>query len=332
MKWSPLLKKFRKLRVLVVGDVCLDRWCRYDPDAAEPSRETGIPRTGIVETIVTPGAGGTVANNLSSLGAARVAVMGAIGQDGFGFELERALTHRRIDYSLLVATPEIQTFTYTKVINSETGIEDKARVDFINNGPLPSDAEDQLIAQFSSVYEDFDAIVVSDQAETDEGGVVTTALREVINDVAERRPEMPVVVDSRRRIGYFRGVIAKPNQDEADAACQSLFGQKDYERLRQEIGAKPLVVTQGEDGALLITDDGATHVSGPETGEAIDVCGAGDAFAAGMALATAAGAEPAQAVQLGVVAAGITVMKPGTGTATPEEVLAAIDTMSHDEL
>lgn len=332
MKWSALLKRFNAARVLVVGDVCLDRWCRYDPEAAEPSRETGIPRTGVVETVVTPGAGGTVANNLSSLGAARVAVMGAIGQDGFGFELERALTHRRIDYSLLVATPEIQTFTYTKVINSETGIEDKPRVDFINDGPLPSDVEDQLIAQFSSVFEDFDAIIVSDQAETEEGGVVTPAFREVINDVAERSPEKPIVVDSRRRVGYFRNVIAKPNEDEADAACEKLFGQRDYERLRQEIGGRPLVVTQGEEGALLLDEDGAQSIVGPETGEPIDVCGAGDAFSAGMTLALASGADYDQAVQLAVVAGGITVMKAGTGTATPQEVLAAIDTMSHDEL
>ena len=58
--------------MLVVGDVCLDRWCTYDPSLAEPSRETGIPRIGVVSTEVTPGAAGTVANNLAALGAPRV--------------------------------------------------------------------------------------------------------------------------------------------------------------------------------------------------------------------------------------------------------------------
>ena len=54
----------------MLGDVCLDRWCYYDPDLTEPSRETGIPRIAVVRTEVTPGAAGTIANNLVSLGSA----------------------------------------------------------------------------------------------------------------------------------------------------------------------------------------------------------------------------------------------------------------------
>ncbi len=137
MNWSSLIREFKGCRVLVAGDICLDRWCHYDAEEADLSRETGIPRVGIVKTRVTPGGGGTVANNLAALGAGRVAVLGAIGQDGFGFELEQALTARDIEYRLLVASPDIQTFTYTKVINNRSGEEDKARLDFINVKPLP---------------------------------------------------------------------------------------------------------------------------------------------------------------------------------------------------
>src|SRR5262245_9726089 len=90
MTTGEILSVFPRLRALVVGDVCLDRWCRYDPDLGDPSRETGIPRVGVVSTEVTPGAAGTVANNLAALGA-QVSVLGAVGVDGFGFELERAL-------------------------------------------------------------------------------------------------------------------------------------------------------------------------------------------------------------------------------------------------
>ena len=79
-----ILAAFPRLRALVVGDVCLDRWCRYDPALADPSRETGIPRIGVVATVVTPGAAGTIANNLATLGAGEVAVLGMVGNDGFG--------------------------------------------------------------------------------------------------------------------------------------------------------------------------------------------------------------------------------------------------------
>lgn len=327
MSWAQLLKKFRHARVLVVGDICLDRWCRYDPSEAEVSHETGIARIGVVQTEVTPGAGGTVANNLASLGAGRVSVLGAIGQDGFGFELERALTKRRIDYSLLVATPDIQTFTYTKVINGETGIEDRPRVDFINTHPLPSEVEDQLIANFSTSYQHFDAIFVSDQAETGFGGVVTPAFREVIADVAERNRDRPVLVDSRRRIDKFRHVFAKPNRAEAEEASVRLFGQQDLPRLRSEIGDRPMIVTQGSEGSLIVSDEGEKRVAAPDLGEPVDVCGAGDAFGAGLLLALQAGASISEAAKLGSLVASVTVLKAGTGTATPEEVLAAADSV-----
>ena len=78
MTTTEILSSFPSLSVLVVGDICLDRWCTYDPAAAEPSRETGIDRIAVVKTMVTPGAGGTVANNLAALGAGRVAVLGAV--------------------------------------------------------------------------------------------------------------------------------------------------------------------------------------------------------------------------------------------------------------
>src|SRR4051794_29024676 len=96
MSAQELLEKFPQLSVLVVGDICLDRWCRYDPSLSEPSRETGIPRLAVVSVEKTPGAVGTVASNLSALGVGNVTVLGAIGIDGHGFELTEALEERRI--------------------------------------------------------------------------------------------------------------------------------------------------------------------------------------------------------------------------------------------
>src|SRR5258708_3345360 len=96
MTTAEILAAFPKLSALVVGDICLDRWCHYDPAASEASRETAIPRTGVIATEVTPGAGGTVANNLAALGVGKIAVLGAIGDDGFGFELSGALAARGI--------------------------------------------------------------------------------------------------------------------------------------------------------------------------------------------------------------------------------------------
>src|SRR5512138_2354998 len=100
MNVPEILDQITNTSALVLGDICLDRWCTYDPATSEPSRETGIPRIGVVRTEVTPGAGGTVANNLAALGVGKVAVLGAIGDDGFGVELSRALGARGIGSDL----------------------------------------------------------------------------------------------------------------------------------------------------------------------------------------------------------------------------------------
>src|SRR6202034_3481601 len=134
---AEILEAFPRYSALVVGDICLDRWCTYDPATAEPSRETLIPRIGVVSTEVAPGGGGNVANNLAALGIGRVAVLGVLGDDGFAHELTRSLNARGISTDLLVRSAKVPTFTYTKLINIATGVEDLPRVDFINSHPLP---------------------------------------------------------------------------------------------------------------------------------------------------------------------------------------------------
>ena len=111
MTTEEILASLPKMSALVVGDVCLDRWCYYDPQLAEASRETSIPRVAVVEYERTPGAAGTVASNLAALSVGRVAVLGVVGDDGHGYELERALETRRIEYSALVRNPAALTFT-----------------------------------------------------------------------------------------------------------------------------------------------------------------------------------------------------------------------------
>ena len=167
MTTSEILERLPSLKVLVIGDICLDRWCWYDPSLAEPSRETGIPRTAVVRTEITPGAGGTVANNLAALGVKDVAVLGVVGEDGFAWELESALNTRGIDPDLLIASSGICTFTYTKLLNTTNGEEDLPRLDFVNTCDLPEEAEQRLIRQVDTHAARFDVVIVADQAETD---------------------------------------------------------------------------------------------------------------------------------------------------------------------
>ena len=317
MTAGEILAHFPKLRVLVVGDVCLDRWCRYDPSLALPSTETGIPRVAVVSTEVTPGAAGTIANNLAALGAGHIAILGMVGDDGFGFELRSALTARGVLPDLLVDAPGVPTFTYTKLINRDTDEEDLPRVDFVYTRELPAAVERELVARFERVAADFDVILVSDQAETDLGGVVTPAMRGAI--LAAK----PLVwVDSRRRPEHFRGVVVKPNREEAEAACLRLLGRVDYPEFRRRIEAPALIVTHGGKGALVVTPEGEHWVATRPVEHPVDICGAGDSFSAGAALALKVTSNAIEAARFGNRVASITIMKKGTGTATPAEVMA----------
>jgi len=322
MRDAEILAEFFKLRVLVVGDVCLDRWCRYDPALADPSRETGIPRVGVVSTEVTPGAAGTVASNVAAL-QARVDVLGLVGTDGFGFELGRALEARGIESRLLLRSDGVSTFTYTKLINSVTGHEDLPRLDFVNTRPLPEELDREFVGRLKRAAPGYDVILVSDQAETDSGGVVTPAMRAALGEIAAAAPRIVIWVDSRMRMEYFRGVIVKPNQQEAEAACTRAFGRIDYQELRRLTEAPLLVITQGGEGAVVIGEHGSTLVEARRIENPVDICGAGDSFSAGAALTLKVTGDPIAAARFGNLVASITIMKKGTGTASPEEVREA---------
>ena len=318
MTTAEILAAFPKLRALVVGDVCLDRWCTYDPDLAEPSRETGIPRIGVVSTEVTPGAAGTVANNLVALKTGKVAVLGMAGNDGFGYELRRALETRGIAANLLLEAPQVPTFTYTKLINRQTRAEDVPRVDFVYTEALPESLDRALVSALEQAAPEFDVILVSDQAETSAGGVVTPAMREALTRISNAL----VWVDSRLRAEHFRNVIVKPNRQEAEAASMRALGCVDYAELRRRMQAPALVITHGAEGALVVTDAGSTFVPTHSVGQPVDICGAGDSFSAGAALTLKVTGDPVAAARFGNLIASITIMKKGTGTASPEEVLA----------
>ena len=320
MTTEEILRVFPKLRALVVGDICLDRWCTYDPALADISRETGIPRVAVVSTAMTPGAGGTVAANLAALGAGRVAVLGVVGRDGFGYELKGALAARGIGADLLVRA-DIPTFTYTKLINCRTGEEDLPRVDFVNAAPMPVETEREVVARLERAAPDFDVVLISDQAETSQGGVVTAAVREALARLASAHPGTVFWADSRLRADLFRGVIVKGNRAEMEAASTRATGRVDYAAFRKHAQAPFLVVTAGGEGAMVVREGGTAWAAARNIEKPVDICGAGDSFSAAAALAMKATGDPLAAASFGNLAASITIMKKGTGTASPGEIL-----------
>lgn len=318
---AQILAALPRLAALVVGDICLDRWCRYDPALAMPSAETAIPRIGVVSTDCTAGAGGTIANNLAALGIGRVAVLGVIGGDGHGYELRRALEARGIHHDLLVEARARQTFTYTKLINRETDAEDLPRVDFIFE-PAP-ETERVVLDSLLSAVDSYDLILVSDQAETEGGGVVTESVRVLLSEFAAVYADRVFLADSRRRAHLFRGVSLKPNRAEAEAASLAALGRVDFPGFREQTRAPVLFVTQGGGAVRVYDGPDEALVEVRTIGNPVDICGAGDSFAAGAAAALFLTRDAPRAAAFGSRVARVTIGKRGTGTASPAEVLEA---------
>jgi rfaE bifunctional protein kinase chain/domain len=324
MTAHEILSKLPDLNILVLGDICLDRWTYYDPTTSEPSRETGLPRIGVVKVESTAGASGTIANNLSDLGVGRVALLGVVGEDAHGDELFRCLAKRDIGVDLVLHSGGVQTFTYVKHINLESGIEDLPRVDYINTRPLPAFLDAQIVQNVDAFAHLFDAVIVCDQAETNAGGVITANVRAALARFASAHPDKVLWVDSRSRAEHFRNVYLKPNEQEARDASIRLLAKDDPAAFARTLELRALVVTHGERGVHCYPSHApARHIPAPPVDNIVDICGAGDSFSAGAVGALATGAPLEDALVFGGLVASITITKKGTGTAHPEEVRAS---------
>ena len=91
IRFNAIVERYAGLRIAVLGDFCLDRYLEIDPARQETSLETGLPVHNVVNVRAQPGGAGTVVNNLSALGVGTIFPVGFVGEDGEGFELQRAL-------------------------------------------------------------------------------------------------------------------------------------------------------------------------------------------------------------------------------------------------
>jgi rfaE bifunctional protein kinase chain/domain len=331
---EELLNRFPHLHMLVVGDFFLDKYLVIDRRLSEVSLETGLESHQVVNIRCSPGAAGTITSNLRALGV-KVMALGVIGDDGEGYELRRGLIERGVEIEPLIGRSDLFTPTYTKPMMREPdGWEHEIqRLDIKNRMPLPAEAEEEVIARLRALVPKVNAVVVADQVQERNYGVITDRVREEIGRLALSYPEKIFAADSRERIGLFRHVIIKPNRREATLAIRPDWKSEFTLEVARECSAelfchnqKPVFLTAGPHGIFLFTEKGCQHVPAvPVEGE-IDTVGAGDSVMAGIVSALCSRAEPKEAALLGNLVASITIQQIGTtGTASPTQVREGVD-------
>lgn len=324
-----IVGRFPECRIAVLGDFFLDKYLDIDPSLAEISVETGKTANQVVSIRRSPGAAGTVVNNLAALRAGALHALGFTGEDGEGFELRRALQNLGCDIRGLLTLRDRFTPTYLKPRDCGTGdlSGEHERYDTKNRQPTPADVQNMVISHLERLLPQLDAVIIIDQVDEEECGIVTAMVRESLAGLGGRFADKVFWADSRHRIGRFRNVIIKVNAQEAvkeiygdnaaaagDGAVQGAMAE-----LAKRTG-RPVFITAGRRG-IWISDVQPLLVRGVQVSEPTDPTGAGDSATAGAVLALCAGASLREAALVANLVASVTVQQLATtGTASPDQL------------
>ncbi|MFH2113006.1 MAG: PfkB family carbohydrate kinase [Spirochaetota bacterium] len=331
---STILELIPDLRIAVLGDFFLDKYLEVDQSLAEFSLETGLTAHQVVGVRHSPGAAGTVVNNLVALGARNITAIGFTGDDGEGYELRQDLGGLGVDTSRLLLDPGRHTPVYLKPRYSDRpGLDgEHSRYDIKNRTPTDTVLETAMMQALEAMIPGLDLLIVMDQVEDNGCGVVTAGMVKALEGLMVPDRKLVAWVDSRRRIRAFRGLTLKMNQFELAGIPDPAPGDSVPDSLIvrelpvvEALAGKAVFATVGERGVWVggarPTRIPAIRMEGP-----LDPTGAGDSFTAGVTLALATGATPAVAALLGNLVASITVRQLATtGTAKPAQLYEALD-------
>ena len=307
------IPEFSRARVLVVGDLMLDRY--WSGTCSRISPEAPVPVIQVERVEDRPGGAGNVALNIASLGG-DVHLVGLVGADDAAKVLRNLLTDAGVHCDFV----EVENSSTITKLRSLAHNQQLLRLDFEDG--FNDFSPEILAAKVEKSILDCDVLVLSDYGKG--------ALRKVqmLIDLAREHGVSAVVDPKGREFSRYRGaMIVTPNFGEFEAVAGSCIDEADIEsradRLRRELDLTALLVTRSENGMSLFRRDGPALHYAVHAREIYDVTGAGDTVIATLAVSLAAGADLEEAVSLANFAAGVVVGKLGAATLSTAELRAA---------
>ena len=308
------LPKFEGAKVLVVGDVMLDRYWFGDVNRISP--EAPVPVLKVERIEERPGGAANVARNIAALGA-QATLLSVVGDDEAGACLEKLLSQHGNLTALLHRDNTISTIIKLRAIARHQQL---LRIDF--ETPPSHEVLHAALADFRAQLPLADVVILSDYGK---GGLAHIA--EMIR--MAREAGKPVLVDPKGDdYARYRGAtMLTPNRSEFREVAGSWKSEDELnskaEQLRTSLQLDALLVTRSEDGMSLFRADDVLHEP-THTREVFDVSGAGDTVIATLAVMLASGADMGDAMRIANRAAGIVVGKLGTAVVSREEILQDI--------
>jgi D-beta-D-heptose 7-phosphate kinase/D-beta-D-heptose 1-phosphate adenosyltransferase len=311
---------FRNKRVLVLGDMMLDRFIwgsvsRISPEAPVPVVEIKTESTCL-------GGAANVASNIHSLGGIPVP-LGVLGNDYEGGRLREEFRLIGSPVSGLIIDKLRPTSIKTRILAHHQQV---CRTDREDRSPLSPALQSKVAGKFKAVLPFVDAVVVSDYAK----GLISASLLKQILPLAKSARKVVCVDPKMRKFSVYRpATIITPNTTETEhAAGIAITGTQDLIRagrkILKESGIQHLLVTRGEEGMTLFESHSRiTHIP-TVAQEVFDVTGAGDTVISTLALSLVSGLSILAAAVLSNIAAGIVVGKLGTASVSPDELITAI--------
>lgn len=314
------VEAFAGKRVLVAGDLMLDRYWSGEVDRISP--EAPVPIVRKVSAFGVPGGAANTACNVAALGA-RVILFGVTGQDEAGAELRGMLSKRGIDCAHISIDAGRPTTVKLRIVAHDQQV---VRIDDEDTAPIDASLGDEVVKRAARMMPRVDAVLVSDYAK---GFATAPVVKGIIGAAA--RYGKPVVVDPKGPdFERYRGAtVLKPNRSEL-AILTGLSARHHEEtmhaarQLLRLAGSTAIVVTEGKDGMTLLRPEAPEEHFPSFAREVYDVTGAGDTALATLAVALAAGAALGDAVWLANLAAGLAVGESGTVAISREKLAKAM--------
>jgi rfaE bifunctional protein kinase chain/domain len=318
--FERIIKKFSGVRILVVGDIMLDRFIWGDVSRISP--EAPVPVVVVEKETFLLGGAANVVNNIHSLGG-KASLCGVVGDDEMGQKVLKRLSEMGIERSGISIEPGRQTTVKTRIIAHHQQL---VRIDRETTRHPKISTLRSLSEYLKRNIKSFDGVILSDYGK----GLLTRGLVQDVIRKARQTGKFVMVDPKIKNFFFYRGAtVVTPNTGEASSASRiSITDEASLNRagrnLLKRLRCDALVITRGEDGMAIFEPHQKPFLVPTEAREVYDVTGAGDTVIGTMALALGAGASIRRAAELANHAAGIVVGKVGTATVDQEELTSVM--------